>query len=252
VSDPPAAGPTVHGVYDYWLRGGQHLRADRELGRAIAERFPRVPEHVRAAHEFHLRAAVWCAERGVSRFVRTGHLTAPPGRNVHDAVRGVDPAARVIYASQSEAAHEWAQALLSGDPGHEAVLTGEDGILAERPVRAMLADGKPVCVIAGMVLHFTPAGKAAWQVARVAAALPPGSFLAVSVALLDSSRQAGELAAMFTPARLYRHTAEDVAGWLEDAGLQVAPPGVADVTARGWAEAARPPGFIAGGVAVKR
>lgn len=243
--------PTIHGVYDFWLGGGQHLRADRELGRAIAERFPMVPVHVRAAQEFHLRAAVWCAERGVSRFVRAGHLTALPGRNVHDAVRAVDPGARVIYASQDEAAHNWAAALLPLDGRTQVVLPGEGGILAEEPVRAMLAEGEPVCVIAGMVLHFTRAETAAMRVARVAKGLPPGSALVVSVALLDNSEQAGELAAMFTPARIHRHTAQDVAGWLEGAGLEVLPPGVADVQAVREV-AARPPGFIAGGVAVKR
>lgn len=258
----PEAGPTIHGVYDYWLRGGQHRRADREVGQAIADRFPSVPVHVRAAQDFHLRVARWGAERGISRFIHTGHLTAlPEGRNVHDAARDVNPDARVIYAGRDAEARDWAAALLSGLRGTMAVLSGKRGIMAQRPVRALLSAGEPACVIIGLLLHFDPPEAAPARVARIARALPPGSVLAVSVALPDGSLQAAELAAMFTPARVYRHTAEDVTGWLGQplgpgrGRMGIVLPGVADVRLiPGWTPgelAARPPGIIAGGVAVK-
>lgn len=226
-------GPTIHGVYDYWLGGSMHLKADRDLGKAIAEEFPSVPAHVRAAKEFHLRVTRWCAERGIARFIRAGAVTwQPGGRNVHDAARAVIPAARVAYVNRDAEAHDWARALLADGPGTAAALAdaGRPGdVLAAPPVAALLAPGEPVCLILGMVLHFASGPDAAARVAAYAAALPPGSAVAVSVSLPDDSPRAARLLAMYTPARMRRHTAADVEGWMEGAGLRVVPPGVGDV-----------------------
>jgi hypothetical protein len=260
VSDPAANGPTVHGTYDYFLGGGQHTRADRDLARAIGARFPMVPVHVRAAQDFHLRAARWCAERGVSRFIHCGHVTAlPPGRNVHDAVREASPGARTIYFYRDDGARSLSAGLLAGEPGVTAARSGEGGLLGLDAAAAMLADGEPVCVIAGMLFHFVPAGRAAARIARLSAALPSGSVVVVSMAVPGESRPAAELLAMFTPAPVRRHRAGDLAGWLEAAGLRIVPPGVADVRVipgeSGWAAGefpARAPGYIAGVLAVRR
>lgn len=258
--DEPVTGePSVHGVYDYFLGGWQHLHADRELGRAIAERFPQVPEHIRAAQDFHLRAARWAAERGITRFIRGGPVTAlPGGRNVHDAARAVSPAAEVIYVSWDPDAHKWAQEMLTGGDRTHAVLA-EPGNMEPGPeVAAMLASGEPMCVIAGLVLHFMPGETAAALTAHVAAALPPGSVAVLSLAVPGESAEAAELLRMFTPAHVYRHTAADVARWLADAGLEIVPPGVRDLRFRLGSPVraagkltARAPGLIAGALAVK-
>lgn len=253
----PAGRPTIHGVYDFWLGGGQHLRADRELAQAIAAKYPSVPAHIRAAQQFHLDAARWCAEQGITRFIHAGHLTAlPEGRNVHDAARQVDPGAEVIYAYRNEGAHALSEGLLSADGRATAVLVGEGGILGGEPVRAWMEDGEPVCVIAGMLLHFAPADRAASRVARLAAALPPGSVFVVTMALAVNSPRARDILGMFTPGRTYQHTAADLEGWLDAAGLKMMAPGVMDVLVvqdSGWEREApgRSPGFMAGALAAK-
>src|ERR1700761_5230405 len=99
-SDVPGgdAGPTVHGIYDYWLDGCDHLRSDRELARAIGAKFPGVPVHVRMAREFHLRAARWCAEQGIIRLIGAGIASHKPRiPNLHDAAREVAPEASAVY-----------------------------------------------------------------------------------------------------------------------------------------------------------
>jgi S-adenosyl methyltransferase len=239
---------TVHGLYNYWLHGGQHLHADRELGKSIEEEFPSVPAHVRAAKGFHLRTARWCAERGIARFVRARAVTwQPDGRNVHDAAREANPAAQVVYVNADAEAHDWAKALLADGPGVAAVHAAAcrpAEVLAAPPVAAFVASGAPVCLIIGMVLHFAAAEAAAAQVAAYAAALPSGSVLAVSLSLLDRSPRTGRLVSMFTPAQVHRHTAEDVARWLERAGLDLVPPGVRNVRlvpGDSWAAAVPPP-----------
>lgn len=252
-SVPVSTGPTVHGVYDYWLGGADHLRADRELGKAIEERFPSVPAHVRAAREFHLRAARWCAGEGIARFVCAGAATwHSGGRNVHEAAREVNPAAEAVYVNRDAEAHDWSLAALDGPGTAAARGTGSHPaeLLAAAPVAGMLGQGRPVCLILGLTLHFAAPAAARERVALCAAALPPGSVLAVSLALPDASPEADALIAMFTPAPVRRHTARDVTAWLEGAGLAVVPPGVRDVRLVRELEA-RPPGLIAGALAAK-
>jgi hypothetical protein len=224
---------TVTGVYDYWLGGGRHLRADRELGKAIEEEFPSARAHVRAARDFHLRVTRWCAERGIARFIRSGAVTwQPGGSNVHDAAREVNPGAQVVYVNRDAGAHDWARELLADGPGTAAVhapASHPAEVLGAPPVAALLAPREPVCMIIGMVLHFAAPEAAAAGIAAYAGALPSGSVIAVSVSLPDDSPQAGRLLAMFAPARVHRHTVADVRGWLKGAGLEVVPPGVRDV-----------------------
>lgn len=253
-----AGKPTVHGVYNYWMGGSQHSRADRELGRSIAEHFPQVPVHVWAAQEFHLRVTRWAAERGISRFIHGGPVTVLPGGcNVHDAARAVNPAAEVIYVNWEAEAHEFAQEMLTGGKPTRAVLAAPGDMNPAPAVTEMLATGEPVLAIAGLAMHFMDAGTAARMTAHVAAALPSGSVGAVSLAVPGDSPQAAELLEMFAAARVFRHTAQDVTGWLEKAGMEIVPPGVCDVRlhpGKTWAAGelgARPPGFIAGGLALK-
>lgn len=254
-----AAVPTIHGVYDAMRGGDQHLRADRELAKAIEAEFPQVPVHVRAASDFDLRVARWCAERGIARFIRAGAVTwQPDGRNVHDAARAAVPGAQAVYVNADAEAHDWARALLARDPGVSAVhAPGERTaeILAAPAVAALLAPREPVCLIIGMVLHFAPAARAAARIGAFAVALPPGSVIAVSVSLPDHSPRADRLLSMYTPAKMYRHTAADVEGWMRDAGLELVPPGVCDVRLllRGgvWTPGERPcaaPGMTVGAV----
>jgi S-adenosyl methyltransferase len=237
---PGARGPTVHGVYDYFLGGAGHLLADRELAKAIEERFPDVPAHVQAARKFHLDAARWCAGQRIGRFIGVGIASWKPGvLNIHDAARGAD----AVYVHRSRAAHALAGAMLAG-PGTCSVRARVNfpaEVLSAVPVADMLAKGGPVSLHLGMTLHFASPAEAREQVAVYAGTLPRGSALVVSVALVDSSPRGDELTGMFTPAPVYRHTAGDVAGWLEGAGLDLVPPGVCDVArlapGRGWEQA---------------
>jgi S-adenosyl methyltransferase len=253
-------GATVHGIYDYWLGGSSHRPDDRELGEAIAARFPLVPVHVRAAHDFTLRATRWAALRGISRFIRAGSVTYLPGRNVHDAARQVNPAAEVAYVNRDAGAHALMAALTSSGRLTSAVhatVGRPEELLSSPPIGKWTGEGEPVCMIIWMSLTFASPEVAPDLVAAYAESLTPGSVVALTVALADDSPEADELVAVYTPAKIRRHSAGDVAGWLTGAGLKIVDPGVADVRLFGrppWAAGeleARPPGTIAGGLAVK-
>jgi S-adenosyl methyltransferase len=252
---------TIYGLYDYWLRGSTHRPPDRDLGDAIEARFPRAPADVRAAHALTLRTARWAAERGVSRFIRAGSVTLLPGaRNVHDAARKVNPAAEVAYANRNEGAHALAEALLSPARLTSAVRAGVGdpaALLGSPPVSRWVRDGAPVALIIGAVMAFMPPGQAPGVVAAYAEGLPPGSVIAMSVALADDSPGAAELAGMLAPQPVYRHAAGDVTGWVEGAGLKLVQP-VADVrlVIPGRLRPAGrlsggAPGIVAGALAVK-
>lgn len=224
---------TVIGIHDYWLGGHSHLRADREAGRRIAARWPSVPVLMRAAQDFHLRAAAWCAQRGVDRFVRLATATWLPGRNVHDAVRRVNPRARVAYMARQTDALVLSEGLLDGRDGTAAFRGSADdpaGVLAAAPVAEMLAAGEPVCVILPLVLHFLPPAGAAKIMAEYTAALPGGSYVVVSAMVTADRAAAREFREAFTPDPVYRihpWSPRDVRRALS--GLDRVPPGVVPV-----------------------
>jgi S-adenosyl methyltransferase len=247
------AGPTVRGITDYWCGGRSHTAADREHAGRVAAEFPLVPAEVRAACAFHLRAARWAAEQGISRFLLAGPVAwEPGGGSAHEAAREVIPGARAVYVIWEEGACAWARALFAGDPGLAAVraCAGQPAaVLAAPPAAALLAPGEPVCLVLGLLLHFFPGPEAAGIVSAYAAALPPGSAVAVSAACRDSSPQGARLRRMSAQARAYPHAMRDIAGWLEGAGLGIVPPGVRDVRPVREVETG-PPGLIACAVAV--
>jgi hypothetical protein len=251
---------TEYGLYDYWLGGSSYRPADQELGDAIAKRFPALPGRVRLALGFTLRVTRWAAEHGISRIIREGSVTYLRRRNVHDIARQVNPAAEVVYVNRDEEAHKLMVALTRcarRTTAVHAAIAEPSKLLASPPAGEWIAGGGPVALISWMSLSFAPPEAAPGLVAAYAQALPPGSAIALTVALADDTPEAGELQAMYAPEKVCRHTAEDVAGWLEGAGLRVMAPGVADVRAferPGWVAdrlEARAPGMIAGALAVK-
>lgn len=221
---------TVHGINDALLRGSSNLRADRDAARAMTDRWPAMPGLAAAAHAFRNRAAQLAADRGITRFIRAGAVTRLPGRNVHDAVRDIQPDARTVYVTASQDACALVAGLLEDDPRTEVVRARPrhpGQLLTALPVAAMLAEEEPVALILSGMLTFVGSDVAEMIVKEYAGALPPASVLALSVLVLDDSGEGRELAAMYGPAPMRWHTQDDLRGWLD--GLEVLPPGVADV-----------------------
>lgn len=239
-----APGATVSGLYDYWLGGLGHLHADRELAAQIEARFPGTAARTRAAHAFHLRAASWAARQGITRFVRAGAVTWLAGRNVHDAARAVNPAAQVVYVNRNPDAAAIAGRLFRREPGITAVRAAAlvpSRALGAAPVRRLLAAGEPVCLIIGMVMQYAPPRRCPAVIASWASALPPGSLVVISAAAEGDRDGFGALAAM-SPVRMWRYEMADLEAWA--AGLDVVPPGAADVRTLpgGWAAGEFPAG----------
>ena len=247
--------PSVARVYDYWLGGKDNFASDRDMGGRMAELNPALPQLVRHNREFICAAAARAAAAGVSQFLDLGSgLPAHPA--VHEAVRQVNPDARVCYVDIDPVAVIHAEALLARGDGLTAVradLTEPETVLADPRVKAVIDLSEPVAVIMAAVLHFLSAEAAAAVCAQYLSRAVGGSWLIVSTGHYQDRDLASRLQQTATHTRFFNHDAADVTSML--AGLEPVGPGVCE--ARRWiagtgGEPAGQPVYALAGVAVKR
>jgi hypothetical protein len=220
--------PSVARVYDFWLGGQDNFAVDRETGGRMAEVNPSLPRLVRDNRQFLCAAAARAAGAGVGQFLDLGAgLPAHPA--VHEAVRKVNPGARVCYVDNDPAAALHATVLLADGDGLAAVqadLTDPAAVLARPEVRGMLDFGRPVGVVLGAVLHFLSPDAAARLCAAYLSRAARGSWLIVSTGYY-ADKELGDRVQQAAPhARFWNHDAAAVTSWL--AGLEIVPPGVCE------------------------
>jgi O-methyltransferase involved in polyketide biosynthesis len=255
---PPAGidvtRPSVARVYDYWLGGKDNFASDRDMGGRMAEVNPALPQLVRHNREFICAAAARAATAGISQFLDLGSgLPAHPA--VHEAVRQVNPDARVCYVDIDPVAVIHGEALLARGEGLAAVradLTEPETVLADPRVRAVIDLSEPVAVILAAVLHFLSADSAAAVCAEYMSRAARGSWLIVSTGHYQDVELASRLQQTATHTRFWNHDAADVASML--AGLEPVEPGVSE--ARRWmagtgGEPTGKPVYALAGVGVK-
>ena len=224
--------PHIARVYNYWLGGKDNFAADRAAAEQVIATMPDVLVSVRAQRAF-LGRAVHClvAEAGIRQFLDIG--TGLPGaNNTHEVAQRAAPESRVVYVDNDPIVLVHARALLASSPHGaaaylEADLRDTEKILAE--AAGVLDFGQPVAVMLLGVLHCIPdADDPAAIVARLMAAVPPGSYLAVAHpasdvateqmtrSMRDYNKQAGAPVTARSHAEVYRFFA----------GLDLVEPGV--------------------------
>lgn len=182
----------AHGarIYDYILGGKDHYAIDRAAGDASLRLWPALRVHMLENRSFMHRAARYLAERGVRQFldVGTGIPTSP---NLHEVVQAVVPDARVVYVDNDPVVLAHARARMGGTPqGRTAYVCADmrepDALLAAPRLRDTLDLTEPVGLTLIAVLHFITDDELAREVVRkLVDALPPGSYVATSVATDD-------------------------------------------------------------------
>lgn len=176
-------------VYDYWLGGATNFAADREAGDRVLAATPGLRMRVRASRRFLVRVVRFlAAEAGVAQFLDIG-TGIPSANNTHEVAQALNPRARVVYVDNDPIVFTHATALLS------STLEGvTDFVLADlRDLEAILAAarrtldfGQPIAVLLLGVLHLIQDHEDPWAiVARLMAAVPTGSYLAISHPALD-------------------------------------------------------------------
>jgi hypothetical protein len=172
-------------MYDYYLGGCNNFQADREAAEQVVARMPDVPLIARANRSFLRRVVRYLVGQGIRQFLDVGSGIPTVG-NVHEVAQRDAPDSRVLYVDLDPVAVRHARHLLAGNPLAGAVegdlrRPGELlELLGKPPVPEILDLTRPTALLMVSLLHFVPGPEAHPAVARLRAALAPGSYLAVS------------------------------------------------------------------------
>jgi O-methyltransferase involved in polyketide biosynthesis len=184
MTDIDTSVPHSARLWNYWLGGSDNFPVDREVGDAILAMVPEMVTSARADREFLGRVVRHLAGvEGVRQFLDIG-TGLPTADNTHEVAQRVAPSSRIVYVDNDPLVLAHARELLTSHPDGatdyvHADLRDTDGVLDA--ARGTLDFDRPVAVMLLGVLNFIPDDDEAIDlVKRLVAALPPGSFLAIS------------------------------------------------------------------------
>jgi hypothetical protein len=218
-------------VYDYWLGGKDNFAADREAAERVLAVSPGLRWRVQENRAFLARVVRFLAtEAGIRQFLDLG-TGIPSANNTHEVAQAAAPASRIVYVDNDPIVLAHARALLTSTPEGataylEADLREPDTILTE--AARTLDFEQPVALMLIGVLHLVQDSEDPYGiVARYLAAVPPGSYLAISHPASDINANQAEVQRRYnervsTPQTLRSHA--QVCRFFD--GLQLVPPGV--------------------------
>lgn len=177
------AQPSSARVYDCLLGGEHNFEADQMAAQMLKARAPELVDSAWANRGFHQRAAKWIAEQGVRQFIDIGSGLPTVG-NTHEVVRKVSPDAHVVYVDNDPMVLAYGRTLLGDDPGAAVILADvrdPDTVLGDPKLHKVIDFTQPVGLLITAVLHFvSDASHPHELISRYMAALPEGSYLALS------------------------------------------------------------------------
>ncbi len=186
VSQPQAARR-----YDALLGGKDNFHADRTSADQIRQELPSVDKAARELRRFLERAVHYlAADCGIRQFIDIG-CGLPHAPNVHEIAQTVDPTSHVVYVDPDPLVGAHARALLAGHPRgatyfQSGGLDDVEAVLGDDTVQKLIDFTRPVAVLLLAVLHFVPDDQHAHDALhRITAALPPGSYIALSHVTFD-------------------------------------------------------------------
>lgn len=222
-------------IYDYLLGGKDNFQSDRDVAANMVKGWPSLPLSMRSNRDFMRRAGAYLArDLGLRQFldIGTGLPTAP---NLHEVVQGIAPESRIVYVDNDPIVLTQARALLTPGPqGRTAYIDADlrDPAHILREARQTLDFTRPVAIMLVAILHLIGEPDDPQHVVRqLVAAVPPGSYLAISHPASDIDT--GAMVSMAS--RLNQLTAQkgtprtrpEVASFLDT--LQLADPGLVRV-----------------------
>ena len=242
-------------VYNYWLGGKDYFAADRAAGEQAIKAFPDIVLSARANRAFLARTVRFLAgEAGIRQFLDIG-TGIPSANNTHEVAQSVAQDSRIVYVDNDPIVLTHARALLTSDPAGatnyiDADLREPEQILAR--AAQVLDYDRPVAVMLMAILQHLQEEDDPYQVvATLMAAMPSGSYLALSHPAKDIDAEAmAKMADSLNKMMAEKVTFRDrpaVARFFD--GLELIPPGM--VQASKWrpatdAEAASPAALWAG------
>lgn len=175
-------------MWNYWIGGKDHFRADREAGDQVLEAMPALPDIARMLRRFLTTTVDELTAAGVRQFLDIG-TGLPTADNTHDVAQRAAPESRIVYVDHDPVVIRHAQALLTSSPAGktdyiQADLRDWATILAG--AQRTLDFSRPVAVILIAVLHFIlDAEDPHEMISRMMADLAPGSYLVIAHAASD-------------------------------------------------------------------
>jgi hypothetical protein len=238
--------PNAARVGDYLCGGPDNFEADRRTARALIAAAPAVGTVVPAARAFHQRVVRYLlTEAGIRQFLDIGTGLTVAG-NTHEVAQSLVPECRIVYVDNDPMVLAHARALMKSAPGGaigyvDADICDPATIVAD--ARATLDFGQPVAILILYALaHIEDTAAAAAVVSALAAAVPPGSYVAIHHVASDldpalplAARQWNQMSAQPVTLRSRPEVASLVAG------LELVPPGLVPVSE--WRPAATDPRF---------
>ncbi|WP_370012318.1 SAM-dependent methyltransferase [Nocardia cyriacigeorgica] len=170
-------------MYDALLGGSHNFEVDRRAAEMGTKLVPDLPRLALSNRAFLRRTVRYLVEAGVTQFLDIGS-GIPTAGNVHEIARELDPSCRVLYVDIDPVAVAHSRAIL-GDTEQAAAIEGDlrkpADLLAAVRATGLIDFDRPVGVLLVAVLHLVadaddPAGK----VAELRAAVPAGSYVAIS------------------------------------------------------------------------
>ena len=219
-------------IYDYWLGGKDNFAADRLAAEEVLAVMPVMVQVARSVRRFLATVVHYLTvDLGIRQFLDIG-TGLPTANNTHQVAQRVVPESRIVYVDNDPIVLSHARALLTSAPAGRCAYVDADA----RSVDQILAEAartldftQPVAVMMLGLLHFIPDSDDPCSLtARYLAAVPSGSYLAVSHASSDIDPDQQSAAARSynthsaTPITL-RSRAE-VARFFR--GLDLVPPGI--------------------------
>jgi hypothetical protein len=224
--------PHIARIYDYWLGGKDNFAADREAAERAMAVTPTIVPGVRANRRFLGRSVRYLAQEGVLQFLDIG-TGIPTANNTHEVAQSVAPQARVVYVDNDPIVLNHARALLTSATAPTSYIDADarDTARILEEAAKVLDFGQPVAVMLIAILHCIPDSDDPYQlVADLMAAVPPGSYLAITHPARDQLEVATRAEESLTESmgqKVTFRSHEEVSRFF--AGLSLVEPGVVPV-----------------------
>ncbi|MHA6617850.1 SAM-dependent methyltransferase [Pseudonocardia sp. DLS-67] len=170
--------------WNYLLGGKDNYAVDRQAADQVLQHMPELGDGARADRGFLARAVRHLvAEAGIRQFLDVG-TGLPTANNTHEVAQRLAPETRIVYVDNDPIVMAHAKALLTSSPEGvtdyiHADLRDPDGIL--RAAARTLDFTQPIALMLLGILNFVvDEEEARGVVDRLVAALPSGSYVAIS------------------------------------------------------------------------
>jgi hypothetical protein len=220
------SAPNPARVWDSMNGGHDNFEADRRVARQLVAATPALAQAAVAVRAFCGRVARVAGEAGVRQFLDVS-LGLRDASSIHAAGRAVAPGSRFVFVANDPMVLSHTRATLHSSADGTVTCVTANPLDIESVLRAVdgvLDPAEPVAVVMTDTLMFLqdPSG----VVARLAAAMPSGSYLGVIQAGEQLALAARRWSRNFdSPA--YVRDAGQVAGWFT--GLDLLEPGVVEI-----------------------